>query len=85
MQNRGDGRPNYWWFVGPCLAIGGIVFGAGGMAYSTRETLTRQDKCIEVLSNKTAQNEVSMGRLDERLKAIDGSLARIESMMKERP
>lgn len=74
-----------WWFIGPVLALAGVVFGAGGMAYTTRDSLDKHERCIEALTQKAAQSEVVQARIDERMKAIDESLKRIEKKLEAKP
>lgn len=83
-DGNGNGQRK-WWFITPVIAVASLVFGAGGMAYTTSEALAKHEKCIEALTAKAAQTEVTQARLDERLKAIDESLKRIETKLEARP
>lgn len=74
-----------WWFVGLLLTVAGIVFGAGGVTYTTRDAVLEHGKCIEALRAKTAEAEVAQARIDERLKAIEAGVRRIEDKLEPRP
>ena len=80
MADANNGQRK-WWFITPMLALAGVVFGAGGMAYTTRDSLAKHEQCIEALTAKATETEVAQARIDERLKAIDASLKRIETKL----
>lgn len=74
-----------WWFITPLIAVASLVFGAGGMAYSTCDRIAMHDKSIESLTAKAAQLDIVYARIDERLKAIDSVLRRIETKIENNP
>ncbi len=74
----------YWW-LGICFTVGGLVFGAGGSAYLTRDALARHDRVISELTEKATKAEVNQARIEERLRSIDSQLAEIKALLKSRP
>lgn len=80
LDERSNGQKR-WWIITPVLTIAGMIFGAGGMAYTTSAGLDKHERCIEVLTAKATETEVAQARIDERLKAIDASLKRIETKL----
>lgn len=80
LDERSNGQKR-WWIITPVLTIAGMVFGAGGVTYTTRAAVAQQGRCIEALTAKTAATELAQARIDERLKAIDASLKRIETKL----
>lgn len=80
MADANNGQRK-WWFITPVIAVASLVFGAGGMAYTTSAGLNKHERCIEVLTAKATETEVAQARIDERLKAIDASLKRIETKL----
>ncbi|OHB65747.1 MAG: hypothetical protein A2Y76_01590 [Planctomycetes bacterium RBG_13_60_9] len=79
---NGDSR-KFWWF-GVALTLMGIIFGAGGSAYLAQDAVARHEQSISTLRDKAVLAEVNQGRIDERLRSIDGKLASIERMLQGR-
>jgi hypothetical protein len=78
------GGQKKWWVLAPAMTVAGIIFGAGGVTFSTRNAVADQSRCIEELRVKTVQTEVAQARIDERLRSIDAQLLEIKTMLQQR-
>jgi len=81
-SNNGNGR-KWQWAIGVTLPIVGAVFGAGGTKAVMQSGIAanqaaneKQDECIERNIQKIQSLEVGLGRIDERLIAIQKLLER---------
>jgi len=86
MGSKADAGGNgkkYWW-CGIAFTVIGTIFGAGGSMFLTRDAVARHEQSIKMLTEKANASEVNQGRIDERLKSIDGKLASIERMLQGR-